>query len=164
MKIRHYLIALTVLVLDHVVKYWVAANLDPAKPVDIFVGYLRLSYAENTGVAFGFFDSVDFPYKPYILGALALAAVVIIVAYGARSPADRALLHYGLALTVGGILGNFIDRVLHGYVIDYIDFHIQDIFHWPAFNIADSCITIGIALLLIDALKNPEPEGGRGDR
>ena len=58
----------------------------------------------------------------------------------------------------GGILGNFVDRILRGYVVDFIDFHIHDIFSWPTFNVADSAITIGIALLLIDTVKNPAVE------
>ena len=59
---------------------------------------------------------------------------------------------------MGGILGNFTDRIAHGYVVDFIEFHIKEIFHWPTFNVADSAITIGIALLLIDTVKNPESE------
>ncbi len=59
---------------------------------------------------------------------------------------------------MGGILGNFVDRILQGYVVDFIEFHIRDNFYWPTFNVADSAITVGIGLLLIDAVKNPEPD------
>jgi signal peptidase II len=89
---------------------------------------------------------------------MAIVAVVIICVYSARMPRDRKLLQLALAITMGGILGNFVDRILHGYVIDFIDFHIHEVFQWPTFNIADSAITIGIALLLIDTVKNPAPE------
>ncbi|NWG12279.1 MAG: signal peptidase II, partial [Acidobacteria bacterium] len=89
----------------------------------------------------------------------AVAAVVFILLYGARVPAGRTLLRAALAVVMGGILGNFIDRIRHGFVVDFIEFHIRDIFHWPTFNVADSAITIGIAMLLIDAVKNPELEG-----
>jgi signal peptidase II len=71
-------------------------------------------------------------------------------------PTDRVLLQLALAITLGGILGNFVDRVAHGFVIDFIELHIKDAFHWPTFNLADSAITIGIVLLLIDTVKNPE--------
>ncbi len=89
---------------------------------------------------------------------MAIVAVVVILVYSVRIPLSRTLLHVALALTMGGILGNFIDRVIHGYVVDFIEFHIKDSFYWPTFNVADSAITIGIALLLIDTVKNPEAE------
>ena len=70
-------------------------------------------------------------------------------------PPERKLMRVSLAIIIGGILGNFADRIIRGYVIDFIDFHIYDTFHWPTFNVADSAITIGIALLLIDTVRNP---------
>jgi len=155
MKIQHYLVALILFAIDRAAKWLVVARLDPERPVDLIPGYLRFIYTENTGVAFGLFDSVEFPWKPHILAALAAAAVAIILIYSARAPANRVLLPYALAVALGGVVGNFFDRVLQGYVVDFIDFHIRGGFHWPAFNVADSGITIGVALLLIDALKNP---------
>jgi len=158
MKFRHYLVALTIFVLDRLTKWLVQVYLDPVRPVEVIPGYLRFSYTENTGVAFGLFDAMEFPWKPYILSALSIAAIAAILIYSAGKSSARWLLHYGLAVTMGGILGNFLDRLLKGYVIDFIDFHVQEIFHWPAFNVADSFITIGITLLLIDTLWNPEEE------
>lgn len=93
-----------------------------------------------------------------MLAAMALAAVVIIFLYSRHMPPGRVLLQSALAITMGGILGNFTDRIVRGYVIDFIDFHIHDVFYWPTFNIADSAITIGIALLLIDTVRNPVME------
>jgi len=82
--------------------------------------------------------------------------VIVILVYSFRMPSSRLLLQSALAVIMGGILGNFADRVLHGYVVDFIEFHVRDAFHWPTFNVADSAITVGIGLLLIDAVKNPE--------
>jgi signal peptidase II len=130
----------------------------PEQPIEILPGYLRLSYAQNTGVAFGFFSGAGWPWKPYILAALAVAAVVMILIYGARMPSSRVLLHWSLAIILGGILGNLVDRALRGYVIDFIDFHIHEAFYWPTFNIADSAISVGIALLLIDTVRNSADE------
>jgi signal peptidase II len=158
MKTKYFVAALLVFVLDHATKWIVCAKLNPARPIDLIPGYLSFVYAENTGVAFGFFNSVESPWKPYLLASLAVAAVVLILIYGARMPADRVLLHWALAITMGGILGNLADRVFRGRVIDFIDFHIHEFFHWPAFNVADSSITIGIALLLLDTVKNPAGE------
>lgn len=157
-KNRYYLIALLILVLDHITKWAVRVKLDRELPLDILPGYLRLSYWENTGVAFGLFDSVVSAWKPYLLAAMAVIAVAVIILYSVHLPPDRKLLHAALSVMTGGILGNFADRILRGYVVDFIDFHIHDIFSWPTFNVADSAITIGIALLLIDTVKNPAVE------
>jgi len=158
MKNRYYFVALLIFLVDHAAKWAVCAKLNPAQPIELIPGYLRLSFTYNTGVAFGFFDKVESAWKPYILAALAVVAVVIILIYSARMPQNRILLHWALAITMGGILGNFADRIIRGHVIDFIEFHIQEAFYWPTFNAADSAITIGIALLLIDTVKNPVTE------
>jgi signal peptidase II len=160
MKGRFLLITLAVLILDHLTKFFVSTNMNLFNAIEIIPGYLRLSYVRNSGVAFGLFDGHTSPWKPYVLAAMAVVAVVIIVIYGRRVPMNRALLQSALAVTAGGILGNFIDRIIHGSVVDFIEFHIRDSFHWPTFNIADSAITIGIALLLVDALKHADQDIG----
>lgn len=104
------------------------------------------------------FNEVASSWKPYILAAMAITAVIVIIVYGRRMPSDRKLLQLSLAIMIGGILGNFADRIIRGYVVDFIDFHIQSSFYWPTFNVADSAITIGIALLLIDTIKSPSHE------
>jgi signal peptidase II len=154
-KNKYYSVALIILIVDYLTKWVVRARLDPVQSVEIIPGYLRLSYWQNSGVAFGLFDAVASVWKPYILAALAVVAVVVIVVYGEHMPPERKLLRASLAIIIGGILGNLVDRIVRGYVIDFIDFHIYDTFHWPTFNVADSAITIGIALLLIDTVKNP---------
>ena len=155
MKNKYYSVAFIILLVDYLTKWVVRVRLDPIQSVEIIPGYLRLSYWQNSGVAFGLFDAVASVWKPYILAALAVMAVVVIVVYGAHMPPERKLLRASLAIIIGGILGNLVDRIVRGYVIDFIDFHIYDTFHWPTFNVADSAITIGIALLLIDTVKNP---------
>ena len=107
-------------------------------------------------MAFGIFQESQSAWKPYLLAGLAVLAVVVIAIYSSRMPSDRLLLQLALAVTMGGILGNFTDRILRGSVVDFIELHIKDSFHWPTFNIADSAITIGIALLMVDALKHPD--------
>jgi signal peptidase II len=160
MKLKiFYLVAFFVLVLDHFTKWLARTGLEPHRSaIELIPGYLRLSYVMNTGVAFGFFQEIESAWKPVVLSSMAVIAVVVILFYSAKMPPSRTLLHTALSVTMGGILGNFIDRVVHGYVIDFIEFHVHDSFYWPTFNIADSAITVGIALLLIDTVKNPEPE------
>jgi signal peptidase II len=155
MKNKYYLITVLILVADHIAKWIVRAKLYPREALEIIPGYLCLSYVHNSGVAFGFFDEIESVWKPYILAGMAMIAVAVIVIYAMHVPANRRLLRCALAITLGGILGNFVDRIIRGYVVDFIEFHIKDAFHWPTFNIADSAITIGIALLLIDTIRNP---------
>ena len=155
MKCKFYLLTLAVLVLDHLTKWLARTRLDPEHAIEVIPGYLRISYVSNTGVAFGLFRDLDSPWKPYVLAGMAIVAVIVILIYSFRMPSSRLLLQSALAVIMGGILGNFVDRILQGYVVDFIEFHIRDAFHWPTFNVADSAITIGISLLLIDALRNP---------
>jgi signal peptidase II len=158
MKIRYYLITLGILIFDHLTKWLAIASLANHRSITIVHGYLDLSYVENTGVAFGLFDAVESPWKPYVLAAMAIVAVGAIIVYVLKSPAERKLLHFALSIVVGGILGNFLDRIFRGFVVDFIEFHLNESFYWPNFNVADSAITIGVALLLIDVVKNPTME------
>jgi signal peptidase II len=155
MKNKYYLVTLLILVLDHAAKIIANAALIPPKSVSVIPGYLSFSRVYNSGVAFGLLDDADFFWKPYALAAMAVIAVAVIFVYSLRMPQNRKLLQFALAITMGGILGNFIDRIFRGYVIDFIEFHIHDFFYWPTFNLADTAITVGIALLLIDAVKSP---------
>lgn len=160
---KFYLITLSILVLDHLTKWIVRSNMELHSAFDIIQGYLRISYVQNSGIAFGLFADIRSAWKPYILALMAIAAIVVIVLYSARMPSSRILLRIALAITMGGILGNFTDRLINGFVVDFIELHLRDRFHWPTFNLADSAITIGIIFLLIDTIKNPdkeeEPEG-----
>jgi len=156
MKGRFFLIMLSVLIFDHFTKYRISTTMALFDAIEIIPGYLRISYVRNSGVAFGLFDGHPSPWKAYILAAMAVVAVVVILVYSRRMPMERNLLQTALAVTTGGILGNFFDRIMHGSVIDFIEFHIRDSFHWPTFNVADSAITIGIAMLLIDTLKHTD--------
>ncbi|NLV32291.1 MAG: signal peptidase II [Acidobacteria bacterium] len=155
MKTRCCLIALGILGLDQLTKWLAVRELAGGRGVELIPGYLGLSYVENTGVAFGLFDGVASPWKPWILGGLALVAVAVILLYGLYAPKERRLLHLALAVTLGGVAGNLVDRVARGFVVDFVEFHIRQSFYWPNFNVADSAITVGVVLLLFDSLRNP---------
>lgn len=158
MRKRYYILTLLILAFDHLTKWWIRSEFDLHQSFDIIPHYLRIVRVHNTGVAFGLFAEFHSAWKPYLLALMAVIAVVVIVIYSARMPSERILLQLALAVTMGGILGNFIDRIAHGFVVDFIEFHIRDKFYWPTFNVADSAITVGIALLLIDTIKNPEED------
>jgi signal peptidase II len=158
MKIKFVWVTIFVLALDHLTKYWVSSRMSLGDNIEVIRGWLRISYVLNYGVAFGLFSEPQSVWKPYLLGGMAVAAVVVIVIYSLRMPPGRVFLQASLAIITGGILGNFIDRMLHGFVVDFIEMHIRNRFFWPTFNIADSAITIGIVMLLIDTLRHPDHE------
>ncbi len=158
MRSKYYLLTFSILVLDHLTKWFIRTQFDFHRTVEIIPDYLRIIRVHNTGVAFGYFADVHAAWKPYALAAMAVVAVIVIAIYSVRMPSDRTMLQLALATTMGGILGNFLDRIVHGFVVDFIEFHIRDSFYWPTFNVADTAISIGIALLLIDTVKNPDEQ------
>ncbi len=156
MKLKYYLLTAAVFALDHLTKWMVRTRMDLHDAIEVVPNYLRISSVRNSGVAFGLFADFHSIWKPYVLAAMAVVAVIVILIYSSRMPLNRTLLQAALSITLGGIVGNFTDRVMHGFVVDFIEFHIGEAFHWPTFNVADSAITIGIALLLIDSLRHPD--------
>jgi signal peptidase II len=122
--------------------------------IELVPGYLEFRYAENCGAAFGMLDQSPRWLRAgvfLVAGAMAVFALMWMFARGSGGP----LFAWAVPLIVSGALGNMIDRLRLGYVIDFIHFHIHDSFEWPTFNVADSTITVGVALLLLDGLRKP---------
>lgn len=142
----YFLLTALVLIIDQISKLSIVANfqLGEFKPVTSF---FNLVLAYNPGAAFSFLADHD-GWQRWLFTALSVAASVFIVYY-MRKNRHLPRLCLGLAFILGGALGNLIDRVRIGKVIDFLDFYVQNS-HWPAFNIADSAIFIGVALLLLD--------------
>ena len=137
---------LLIIIFDQVTKWWVSATLSLGQSIAIFPG-LRIRLAHNYGIAFSFF--ADNEGKNNLM--LILSAVVItvgIIVWLCRLSRAQRLLSVALACVVGGAVGNLIDRIWHGYVIDFIDVYVGST-HWPTFNIADSFITLGALFALI---------------
>ena len=144
------LVALAALVLDQLVKWWVLAVLmAPPRPI-VVAPFFNLVLVFNRGVSFGMFGAAP-AWMPWILFGFALAVAAGLGVWLMR--AQYRWLATGLGLVIGGAIGNAIDRVRFGAVIDFIDVHAAG-YHWPAFNVADSAITVGVGLLLLDALKS----------
>ncbi len=146
---------------DQLSKAWAYWSLRPAEaPVRVIPGFFDLRYAENPGIAFSLLDSGT-PAMRLTLLSVAACAALGVGFYLWRTPGDRRLLRLTLACLLGGILGNAIDRIVHGAVIDFLDFH-WGAWRFPTFNIADSCITVGAILLALDTLndlrQSPGPE------
>ncbi len=113
----------------------------------VIPGFFNLSYVRNRGAIFGFFSQSQNKLVFVLLTAASLIALSIVLYYFLKAPSSEKMMKFSLALILAGAFGNQIDRIMRGYVVDFLDFHIKQM-HWPFFNVADSCITIG-ALVLI---------------
>ncbi|HEY6477616.1 MAG TPA: signal peptidase II [Polyangia bacterium] len=119
----------------------------PFNPKVVIQGFFDLRYAENPGVAFSMFQ--DLPGGRVLLTLLALVALVVVIAYLRKTPAEATRVHIALGLVGGGAIGNLVDRVMYGKVTDFIVLK-KGIHEWPAFNIADAALCVGVGLILLD--------------
>jgi signal peptidase II len=117
---------------------------DPGK--EVIPGFFRIRYTENEGIAFGMFSNND---VRWVLVAVSIAAILIVVYYMIRTPVRNRLLLWSLALLAAGIGGNLVDRIRLGRVIDFLELYYKN-YSWPVFNMADTAITIGAALMAIE--------------
>jgi signal peptidase II len=143
--------------LDQLSKAMVARWLDLHEYVSLIDGLLSLSHVRNRGAAFGLLSDWDLPYQSLLLSVLSIAALVAIAVYFFRLPSAARLPRLALALVLGGAVGNLLDRVRLGYVVDFIHVYWRQ-HQWPDFNVADSAITIGVTLLVLDILRSPGHE------
>lgn len=140
-----------VLVLDQWTKAWIERVLPIGGVREVIPGLFNLTHIRNDGVAFGLFASHDGAWKVWLLAALALAAIALVVGLLRSTPADQPVSLAALGLVLGGAVGNLLDRLMSGAVTDFLDFY-RGSYHWHNFNVADSAISVGIGLLLLDSL------------
>ncbi len=140
--------ALIVLILDQTSKWYLLVSIMQPPRVIPVLPFFNLVSGWNRGVSFGMFDS-DSPYVSWILSALALAIVIFLINWLRKS--DRRHVSIAIGLIIGGAIGNVVDRTVHGAVFDFLDVFIGR-YHWPAFNIADSGITVGAVILVLDSV------------
>ena len=143
-------VAAVIILLDQATKLLILhVVMDPPRVIEV-TPFFNLVLVWNRGVSFGLF-SAESPWTPWVLTAVALAITVVLLVWLRR--VDTRLMGVALGLVIGGAIGNVIDRVFQERqaVIDFLDFYIGS-YHWPAFNVADSAITVGVAFLLIDSL------------
>ena len=155
---RPFLLGIPIIVflLDRWTKVQVENSLLLYESRKVIPGVLDLTHTRNTGVAFGFFANSNSAWVPPLLTVISAFALLLILFYSFKHPATEWRLQLGLMLVLGGAAGNLHDRVTYGYVIDFIDAYFRN-FHWWTFNIADSAISVGIALLLWEvATERPE--------
>src|SRR5574341_102714 len=151
-KLPYFIITALVLASDQLTKAWASASLKPVIFIEVIPGFFRLSYATNRGVAFSLLADSQFDLR-WALAAISLVAALFVVSYFRRAPAAMARLNVALALLLAGIIGNLIDRVRLGEVVDFIELHWRDLYSWPTFNLADSAICVGAVLLALEMMR-----------
>jgi len=165
MRKYHLGIALLVLLLDRVTKWVVAKDIPLYGSKRLIPGFFYITHVENRGAAFSLFAQSPSAWKIGILVTFSIVALVIVSALLWRSSHTMTTTGIGLALILGGALGNLWDRLLSGRVVDFLLFYIGS-YQWPAFNVADSAIVVGAGLLAIEILfaKAPERKAESGSR
>jgi signal peptidase II len=154
----HYLVlSAAVIILDIWTKALVLSRIDLHEAIPVIPNFFQLVHVRNTGAAFGLGANASSSIVPLLLNAGAIAVFCVVVVYAFRSAVTDRLLQTGLHLILGGAVGNLLDRFRFGYVVDFLDVYVGNK-HWPAFNVADSAICIGIALLFLDMRKKPQED------
>lgn len=151
-KVSYLLLSAALLGADQLTKAWATTSLKPVGSIEVIPGFFRLTYAVNRGVAFSLLADSETDIR-WILAAISLVAAVFVVAHIVKTAAARARMNTALALLLSGIVGNLIDRVRLGEVVDFLDFHWAERLTWPTFNLADAAICCGAALLALELLR-----------
>lgn len=138
--------------LDQLTKFLVTQNLALGESVKIVPGLVNFTMVRNTGMAFGLLSGSEVPYKSLIVTVMSLLAMAAVAYFALRADTSAWVPRIGLWCILGGALGNIIDRVRLGYVVDFVDVFWGSA-HWPAFNLADTCISVGVGLLLLDSFR-----------
>ncbi|HVP90632.1 MAG TPA: signal peptidase II [Terriglobales bacterium] len=144
----YLLLILALMALDQAAKFVVSRTVALYESRTVVPGFFNLTRIHNRGAIFGAFNQSNNTAVSIALTAASVLALGLVVFYFIKTPASDRLMKVSLSLILAGALGNLLDRFIRGYVIDFLDFHIGNA-HWPFFNVADSCITIGAVLMVV---------------
>ncbi len=148
-----FAIAGFVLLCDQVTKWYIDSTMRPHETIVVIENFFNITYVRNPGAAFGFLSTSNQDIvRPFFL-IISFAAIAGILYFYRTISSQQYLSQVGFALILGGALGNLIDRWRLHEVIDFLDVHWYNTYHWPAFNVADSCITVGVGLLILDIVR-----------
>jgi signal peptidase II len=150
--VKTWVLPLSIVIVDQATKWLVVERLPLYEDVPLIPGLLSLQHVRNSGAVFGFLSSTAFPGKPYIFALLSGVALFALAYYARTIPAEEKLPRFALSLVIGGAIGNLIDRIRFGYVVDFVKMY-WDTHVWPNYNVADSAISIGLVLLIVDSFR-----------
>lgn len=159
-RVHYLLLTAAIVVFDIWTKWLVIQRIDLHEAIPVIPKFFQLVHVRNTGAAFGLGANADSRLIPLLLNLGAIAVFLVVVVYAWRAAVTDRVLQTGLHLILGGAIGNLLDRFRFGFVIDFLDVFVGT-HHWPAFNVADSAICIGIALLFLDMRKKPASDEER---
>jgi signal peptidase II len=145
------ILPLLIVAADQLTKAIVRATLPLHESITVIPEFMDFTHVRNTGAAFGFLDGVDFPFKTVVIALIATAALVGVGMYAASLSHHQLAARAGLSLIIGGAAGNLIDRLTAGSVVDFVDVYWRT-WHFWAFNVADSAITVGVAIMILDMI------------
>lgn len=137
---------------DQATKKAVNRNIGLHENIVVVEGFFNLTHVRNTGAAFGILQGASPKFKFPFFTAVSVAAILVIGFLFVKTPPEDTLMVYSLSLVMSGAAGNFIDRALYGYVVDFIEVYFRD-YHWPSFNVADIAISIGAGLMIIEMFR-----------
>lgn len=155
--VRLILVSGCVIITDQITKYMVTLNLALHENIRVIDGFFNLTHILNPGGAFGLFASGSPGLRKFIFLFLSTLVAFFVLWFYKKCARDFVFLSYGLALIFGGAIGNLIDRYRYGKVVDFLDFYLGST-HWPAFNVADSAISIGMGILIYHILFKKVPD------
>jgi len=154
---RLIIIAGIIIVADQITKAVVLSKMALYQSISVIPGFFNLTHIHNPGGAFGFLAQQNPALRIGVFLFASSIAIVLIFLFYRQIPKTHPILSAGLALIFGGAIGNLVDRIRFGKVVDFLDFYIGKI-HWPAFNVADSAITVGVAIFLVHLVFRKLPE------
>ncbi len=154
-------IVLGIVLLDQGTKFLIHHSMRLHESITIVEGFFAITYIRNPGAAFGFLANLSDHFRFYFFVIISLVALIFLGAFFFKTPREDFWTQIGIFLVVGGAFGNLIDRLRLGEVIDFLDFFVGP-YHWPAFNVADSAISIGLALLILQLFLHSRAETVKG--
>jgi signal peptidase II len=137
-----------IIVLDQMTKIWIKSSLDLYEKVDVIKGFFQLKLVTNSGAVWGIFSRTPHEFIPKIITGLSIIALIIVIYFFLKIEASCKWELVALSFIMGGALGNNIDRIYQGFVVDFLEFYVSK-YHWPTFNVADFFISSGVILLII---------------
>lgn len=140
-------IVVALMCIDQLTKALIARSIPFQSSRSVIPGFFNLTHIRNRGAIFGFFSHSESRILFIFLTLVSLVALGLVIYYFFKTPSSQRFMKISLSVILAGALGNLVDRVFRGYVIDFLDFHIRN-WHWPSFNVADACITVGAFLLI----------------
>ena len=161
MKKKYIVLFMTVAVVtlfDFITKAYISSTMSLHESFVVVGGLLNITYVRNPGAAFSFLADAPAIFRSIFFTSVTVFAIVLALYYIAKSKIEEPLMIFSLSLILSGAVGNLIDRVRFGEVIDFIDVYISS-YHWPAFNVADSAITVGAVIMILQLARGKKKQG-----